>query len=94
MRLTLKSINEELAKRGHTARVAKARSYFYFQFAEAADWLDRTVNVPTVSSARRWREVVRFTAIFYQWSFAFPFDLTARPSPITTNHIVGSEWHA
>jgi hypothetical protein len=50
MRLTLKSINDELAKKGHTARLAKGSSYFYFQFGEAADWLDRTVNVPTVSS--------------------------------------------
>lgn len=50
MRLTLKAINEELAKRGYTARLAKSAGYFYFQFGEAASWLDRTVNVPTVSS--------------------------------------------
>jgi hypothetical protein len=51
MRLTIKTINDELAKRGHTARLAKAASgYFYFQGGEAADWLDRTVNVPTVNS--------------------------------------------
>jgi hypothetical protein len=25
-------------------------SYFYFQFAEAADWLDRTVDTKPVSS--------------------------------------------
>jgi hypothetical protein len=50
MRLTLKSINDELATTGHTARLAKGSRYFYFQFGEAEDWLDRTVRVPTVSS--------------------------------------------
>ena len=50
MRVTLKAINEELGKRGYTARLAKTARYFYFQFGEAAYWLDRTVNVPTVSS--------------------------------------------
>lgn len=49
-RVTLKAINEELARLGVTARLAKASDYFYFQFGEAADWLDRTVSVPTVSS--------------------------------------------
>jgi hypothetical protein len=50
MRVTLKTINDELARRGATARLAKAAGYFYFQFGEAAEWLDRTVRVPTVSS--------------------------------------------
>jgi hypothetical protein len=51
MSVTLKAVNDELAKRGYTARLAKAASgYFYFQSGEAADWLDRTVNVPTVNS--------------------------------------------
>ena len=50
MRLTLKAINDELAKRGYTARLAKSTGYFYFQFGEAASWLDRTVNVPTLES--------------------------------------------
>ena len=50
MRVTLKAINEELAKRGYAARLAKAGTYFYFQFGEAEDWLDRTVNLPTVNS--------------------------------------------
>jgi len=50
MRLTLQTINAELAKGGHTAQLAKGSGYFYFQFGEAGDWLDRTVNVPTVSS--------------------------------------------
>jgi hypothetical protein len=50
MRLTLKAINDELAKRNYTARLAKSTGYFYFQFGEAAFWLDRTVNVPTLES--------------------------------------------
>jgi hypothetical protein len=50
MRLTLKVINNELAKRGYTVRLAKSTGYFYFQFGEAASWLDRTVNVATINS--------------------------------------------
>jgi hypothetical protein len=50
MRLTLKTINEELAKKGHTARLAKGAGYFYSQFGETAEWWDKTVNVPTVNS--------------------------------------------
>lgn len=50
MRVTLKAINEELGMRGYTARLAKSARYFYFQFGEASDWLDRTVNVPTLNS--------------------------------------------
>jgi hypothetical protein len=50
MRLTLHTINTELAKRGHMARLAKASDYFYFHLGEAADWLDRAVRVPTLSS--------------------------------------------
>ena len=50
MRVTLKAINDELARRGATARLAKAAGYSYFQFGEAADWLDRTVHVATVGA--------------------------------------------
>lgn len=50
MRLTVKAINEELAKRGYSARLGKGDSYFYFSGGEAADWLDRTVNAPNLSS--------------------------------------------
>jgi hypothetical protein len=50
MRLTLSAINKELAKRGHTARLAKASDYFYFHLGEAAEWLDRAVRMPTLSS--------------------------------------------
>ncbi|MGO4884093.1 MAG: hypothetical protein ACLP59_25225 [Bryobacteraceae bacterium] len=50
MPLTLKAINAELANRGHAARLEKSGDYFYFLGGEADDWLDRTVQVPKVSS--------------------------------------------
>ena len=48
-RITLKAINRELARTGATARLARGGGYFYFQFGEAATWLDRTVQVKRVS---------------------------------------------
>ena len=50
MRLTAKAINEELAKRGCSARLEKGDGYFYFSGGEATDWLDRTVNVQSLSN--------------------------------------------
>lgn len=50
-RLTLNAVNAELARRGHKALLAKAGGYFYFWSGEAADWLDRTVNVAKVPHA-------------------------------------------
>jgi hypothetical protein len=38
MRLTLTTINNELAKRGHTARLAKVSDYFYFHLGQGAEW--------------------------------------------------------
>ena len=49
-RVTLKAINDELARLGYASRLAKGGGYLYFQFGEAADWLDRTVAVPTINS--------------------------------------------
>lgn len=49
-RVTLKTVNDELAPQGHAARLAKASGYFYFEGGEAADWLDRTVNAETIGS--------------------------------------------
>jgi len=37
-RVTLNAINNELARLGYTARLAKADGYFYFHFGEA-NWL-------------------------------------------------------
>jgi hypothetical protein len=50
VRLTLKAINEELAKRRVGARLAKGDGYFYFSGGEASDWLGKTVNAPSLSS--------------------------------------------
>jgi hypothetical protein len=50
MRVTLKAVNDELAKRGYGARLAKGSGYFYFLSGESADWLDRTVDAQTVGS--------------------------------------------
>lgn len=50
MRLTLKAINDELAKRGVGARLEKGEGYFYFFGGEASDWLDKTVNAPSLSN--------------------------------------------
>jgi hypothetical protein len=49
-RVTLKAVNDELARRGHHARLEKASGYFYFFGGEATDWLDRTVPVTTVNA--------------------------------------------
>jgi hypothetical protein len=49
-RITLKFINDELGRLGYTTRLARGSGYFYFQFGEAAEWLDRTVTVPAVNS--------------------------------------------
>jgi hypothetical protein len=38
-RVTLKAINDELSRRGHNARLAKASGYFYFFGGEATDWI-------------------------------------------------------
>jgi hypothetical protein len=50
MRVTLNAVNDELAKRGSSARLLKASGYFFFEGGETDDWLDKTVRVPTVSS--------------------------------------------
>jgi hypothetical protein len=61
MRLHLRIINDELAKRGHTARLVKGDGHFYFHLGEAADWLDCTVGVRTINSLtlKEWMEEFR-----------------------------------
>ncbi len=44
-RITLKTVNNELARRGHEVLLTTGPGYFYFQTGQAADWLDRTVPV-------------------------------------------------
>src|ERR1700730_5218013 len=61
MRLHLKVVNDELARLGHGARLAKASGYFYFDSGEAGDWIDRTVGVRTINSLtlKQWIEEFR-----------------------------------
>ena len=49
-RVTLKAVNDELARRGHHARLEKASGYFYFWSEDSAGWIDRTVRVPRLNS--------------------------------------------
>ena len=58
MRLHLKSVNDELARRGHKAELAKGAGYFFFRGGEADDWIDRTVAVRTINSLtlKQWVE--------------------------------------
>ena len=60
-RVTLKAVNDELARRGHNAQLAKGDGYFYFWTGEAVDWLDRTVKVSTLSALtlEQWIEEFR-----------------------------------
>jgi serine phosphatase RsbU (regulator of sigma subunit) len=50
VRLSLKTINDELKRLGSGAVLTKADGYFYFQGGDATDWLDRAVSVPTLRS--------------------------------------------
>ena len=49
-RLSLKTVNDELARLGHAERLAKADNYFLFTGGAAEEWLDRTVGVRTINS--------------------------------------------
>ena len=48
-RITLKTVNDELTRLGHHARLERATTYFYFFGGEAADWLERIVQVSKIS---------------------------------------------
>jgi hypothetical protein len=50
MRLTQKAVTAELKRLGHEARLESGDGYFYFLGLEPANWLDKTVKVPKVSS--------------------------------------------
>jgi hypothetical protein len=49
-RITIKSVNDELANVGHGAQLVKAGKYFYFTGGDAADWIDATVPVDKISA--------------------------------------------
>jgi hypothetical protein len=60
-RITQKAVNDELLRLGCKVRLEKGSGYFYFFGGEAADWLDRTVNVPALSSLtlKQWPDEFR-----------------------------------
>ena len=49
-RITLKAVNDELARLGHAERLAKANKSLLFTGGAADERLDRTVAVRTISS--------------------------------------------
>ena len=59
-RLTLKTVNDELARLGHAERLAKAANYFLFTCGAADGWLDRTIGVRTISSMTLKQWIVEF----------------------------------
>src|SRR2546430_16937006 len=50
VRLSLKTINEELKRLSSRAVLTKANGYFYFQGGDAAEWLDAVVAGPKLRS--------------------------------------------
>ena len=60
MRISLKVINSELERLGAHAVLASGDGYFYFWGGEAADWLDRTVQVSTLSSLTLEQWIARY----------------------------------
>jgi hypothetical protein len=72
MRVTLKAINDALAGFGESARLVKGDGYYYFDLGEAANWLDKTVSAPTLSSRtlEEWVEEFRRLKKLNQQLFA------------------------
>ena len=52
MRLTLKTINDELRRLGHDIHLNKGDECFYFWKGDANNWFDRTVYVSNVSELK------------------------------------------
>ena len=48
-RITIKAVNDALARLGHEVRLEKASGYFYFWSGDVAGWIDRTVQVSKIS---------------------------------------------
>jgi len=61
MHLHLKVINDQLAKLGYKAELAKGAGYFFFRGGETENWLDRSVAVRTIHSLtlKQWIEEFR-----------------------------------
>ena len=62
VRLTLKTIDDELRGLRHYVHIEKGDGYFYFWKGEA-NWLDRTVNVPKLSSLTLEQWIDEFTRL-------------------------------
>jgi len=48
--LSLKTVNDELARLGRAERLAKGSNYFYFTGGSAEEWLERSVGVRTLNT--------------------------------------------
>ena len=60
MRLTLARVKKELTQNDTDALLARGTGYFYFWSGEAADWLDRTVQVERINDLSLDEWLVRF----------------------------------
>lgn len=49
-RVTLKTVNDALAKHARGTELMKASGYFYFDGGVAASWIDKAVYAPTIGS--------------------------------------------
>src|SRR5215471_14107484 len=91
MRVTLKSVNEELARLGHNVELVKGGGYFFFRGGEADDWIDRAVQVATISSLtlEQWiGEYDRLKTVNQQFTKATP--TTAESSQETERATAGA----
>jgi hypothetical protein len=61
VRLSIKTVNDELARLGHSERLAKGPGYYLFTGGDADDWLTSTVGVRTINSLtlKQWIEEYR-----------------------------------
>src|SRR5262249_4502151 len=50
MRVTLKTVNAELARIAPSVELVKGAGYFFFRGGEADDWIDRSVRVEAIGS--------------------------------------------
>src|SRR5262249_10083856 len=50
MRVTLKTVNAELARIAPSVELVKGSGYFFFRGGEADDWIDRSVRVEAIGS--------------------------------------------
>jgi hypothetical protein len=79
VRISLKAINSELERLGCDAVLARGDGYFYFSGGEAADWLDRTVRVPTLHSLTLEQWIEQFKSLREKNQELLAGKLGARP---------------